>query len=188
MKLRIRTPACLCSLRLCFQQLLWEAESRVAEGAARASHPRIPCCCRSCCSAAPGVTETRCTTNGHLQTTASTHEGTGVIMNWFGQPKAEPVGFVRHVHRDHCKHVLWRLHKSTFMTSLPHLITRPAYPATSRFIGTPPSARCVKPKAALAIRRSPRGSRMSNLYSAHTFSWIPRALAPHFHRLAIFLK
>lgn len=68
-----------------FEQLLWEAESGVAEGATRASHPRIPCRRSGSCSAAPGVTETRRTADSHLQTAASTHEGTGVIMNWFEQ-------------------------------------------------------------------------------------------------------
>lgn len=115
-KLWISIPASLCSLCLCFKQLFWEAESRMAEGATRASHPRIPCCCSSCCSAAPGVKETRCTANSDLQTAASTHEGTGV-RNWIGQPKTDPVGLVQHMHMNLCKHVLLLLlHKSTFIT------------------------------------------------------------------------
>lgn len=91
-----------------------------------------------------------------------------------------------YLYMNQCKHVYcWH---TTLMTILPHLISRPAYPATSRFIGTPPSARCVKPKAALAIQRSPRESPTSNSYSPLTFRRIHRSMAPHFHRLAIYLK
>lgn len=58
-----------------FQQLLWEAKSRVAEGAAWARHPRVPRCRCGGSTAASGVQEARCTPDGHLQTAAATDEG-----------------------------------------------------------------------------------------------------------------
>lgn len=60
---------------VCFEQLLWEAESRVAEGATWACHPRIPCCRCSSSTAASGVQEAGRPADGHLQTAASTYEG-----------------------------------------------------------------------------------------------------------------
>lgn len=71
-KQHVTVPALCCSS----EQLLWEAESRVAEGAARARHPRIPRCGRCGGTAAPGVTEAGCAADGHVQTTAAAHEGT----------------------------------------------------------------------------------------------------------------
>lgn len=57
------------------EQLLWEAESRVAKGAAWACYPRVPCC-RCCRSAtASGFSEARCPSDSHLQTATSAYEG-----------------------------------------------------------------------------------------------------------------